>query len=157
MGFFFLLLQLRKGPCSRSPSAKGTLLSLPPCRTPPWALIPFVGEIIHWGAFNWGINITYRDTTLPKSLSSWIWVQLCYINSPTSLLLLHVRLPLTRVYPTRIYTKKLGKIKYGPSPGPVAYIPYSPTNQHSCPSYPIMLDSLLFMFVNHAIKEGYIM
>ncbi len=59
--------------------------------------------------------------------------------------------------PIGIYTKKLGKIKYGPSLAAVAYILYSPTNQHSWPSYPMMLDSLLFMFVNHAIKEGYIM
>ena len=27
-------------------------LTLPPCRTPPWALIPFVGEITPWEAFN---------------------------------------------------------------------------------------------------------
>ena len=44
--------------------------------------------------------ITNRDTTLSKSLSLWVQVQLCYINSSTSLLFFHVRLPLTRVYST---------------------------------------------------------
>ena len=35
-------------------------------------------------AFNWDINITYRDTILPKSLNLWILAQLCYINSSIS-------------------------------------------------------------------------
>ncbi len=59
-----------------------------------------VGKITPWEAFNWEVNITHKDTILPKSLSLWIWAQLCYINSLTFLLLLHVGFPLTRVYPT---------------------------------------------------------
>ena len=46
------------------------------------------------------VNITYGDITLPKRLSFWVRAQLCYINSSTSLFFLHVRLPLTHVYPT---------------------------------------------------------
>ena len=86
--------------CSRSICERNFIITLPHCCTPPpWALIPFVGEITHWGAFNWRVNIIHRDTILPKSLSLWVWTQLCYINSPTSLLLLHMGLPLTHVYP----------------------------------------------------------
>ena len=52
-----------------------------------WGLICwvfYVGEITLWETFNWGVNITHKNTTLPKSLSLWVWAQLCYINSPTS-------------------------------------------------------------------------
>ena len=71
------------------------------CQMSSSALIrDLLGEITHWGVFNWGINITHRDTTLPKSLSQWVWTQLCYINFSTSLLLLYVRLLLTCVYST---------------------------------------------------------
>ena len=87
--------------CSRSICERNFFITLPPCCTPPlWALIPFVREITPWGAFNWEVNIAHRDTTLPKSLNLRVWAQLCYMNSSTSLLLLHVGLPLTRVYPT---------------------------------------------------------
>jgi hypothetical protein len=35
-----------------------------------------------WGIFWWHHNIACWDTTQPKSLSLWVWVQLCYINHP---------------------------------------------------------------------------
>jgi hypothetical protein len=98
------LLQLQKGPCSRSSSAKETFITLPHCRchTPSWTMIPFVGKIISWEAFYWLVNITHMDTTLPKILSLWVWAHLCYINSSTYLLFLHLGLPLTCVYSTKL-------------------------------------------------------
>ena len=44
--------------------------------------------------------LTYRDTTLPKSLSIRVYAKLCYINSATYLLFLYVRLLLTCVLTT---------------------------------------------------------
>ena len=88
--------------CSHSICERNFFITLPP-----WALIPFVEEKTPWEAFNWGVNIIHRNTTLLKSLNLWVWTQLYYINSPTSLLFFHVGLPLTHVYPT---IKLLGKV-----------------------------------------------
>ena len=52
--------------------------------------------------------LTYMNTTLSKSLSIWVWAKLCYINSSTYLLFLHVRLLLTRV----LTTSSLSRVSY---------------------------------------------
>ena len=51
-----------------APTVKGTLHTLSPCCTPPFALIPHVCEIKPWGESNLVISITYRETT--KKLKS---------------------------------------------------------------------------------------
>ena len=50
----------------------------------------YVGETTPWEDSNWVVNITYRNTTLPKSLNIWVLAYLCYINY--SLIIIHVAL-----------------------------------------------------------------